>query len=1157
MRKIFLLVLAMVVAFIGSSVYSAGMPLPFFEDFTGIAEGDIPADWSRDDIGWGVAYSDFAGGVSPEIQFRKIQAEGTGVFRLSTPPIDGTTESNIVLTFKHYARLGVSFILSIQTSIDGGVSWQEQWSIAGEGWKGEVVVYLDGVADHEFILSFVFDGDAPRYNFWCIDDICIAETRELDMLNPLGQGSVVPYVGKHNLPFMQEITLRALPSSTWYAVENAPNPNPFKFDPADLGSFSNIGTNDIGLRGGTWAAGKWYVTSKTGLYTINPENGAMTLVGLTGYSFGMGIAYDELNDIMYGCLNASLYIINRSTGVATWIGEITPGHNISDIAYGDGLLYTVDGGGRIFTYDLETQTGALLGQSIYGKGYSLEYDKDHGRLFMTFKQDKLYLAEIDTTDGSATRLFEFDHMQGADGFAIPYHINHQWEFDHWDVDGVFYSDDPTAPLMMDTDYTAQAFFTTPSTVYTLTMLESAGVGTGTVSPSVGTHSYVEKAKAYLLATPDFGFLVDYWEVDGAYYSNNRGIRLVMSADYTAQIFFKKAKILTMLPPGGAGSGTVMPEPASYAYDFGDVVEISAVPQYGSRFDYWEINGLVYSTSRTETIVMDDDYTVQAIFEREEPRSLPFIEDFTDVEVGTIPEGWYRSDTQWKITDGWLAGGKERGELAFLINSSTFRHSFVVLPPIDGTAVSDIFIQFNHTLNYDFQDMLIGVQTSIDDGASWQYQWLEYVDYYISEETRVVDLSPVAGKVFLLAFVVEFWLDYPPSWHIDDILIGEPVELTIAEPIMGSGTTWPPFGVYTHVKDTAFTVVTLGDPGYKFDYWEVDGEWYSGDFIAKLMMDAEHTIQPFYTVDPDQFCSHNCLFAQPIAFNKPEYLHASDLYRPYKFPADDFTDVTEPIYGVEFWGINRDNSNRACNKTSLDFIIRFYEYGPLPGALVHEEIITVTKVTTAAFMYDNFHKNDHIYKYTGMLSTPLTLENGWFSVQAVESGDCVFYWIDAGPIGSDYPSVLNINGNWKYAYPEYNFAFCLLGEPIPDHPLGVRLEMPETAHPEDEFYVTGYLDNPGDPLREVPTFFILEVYGKFWFWPSWVYFDYPEYAEIDFRLIDVPFGTTEIVVVPPFEWPDTGSDIVTGLGFYGAMLNPEMTDIMGEIAYKEWGYGPSR
>ncbi len=128
-------------------------------------------------------------------------------------------------------------------------------------------------------------------------------------------------------------------------------------------------------------------------------------------------------------------------------------------------------------------------------------------------------------------------------------------------------------------------------------------------------------------------------------------------------------------------------------------------------------------------------------------------------------------------------------------------------------------------------------------------------------------------------------------------------------------------------------------------------------------------------------------------------------------------------------------------------------------------------------------------------------------------------------------------------------------PTPSYPLGVRLDMPEMAHPGDEFSIIGYLDNPDEPLIDVATFFILEVYGKFWFWPSWALFDYPEHADIDFRNINVPTGTTEVIVIPSFDWPDTGQDIVTGLGFFGAMLNQEMDDIMGGFAFKEWGYGP--
>jgi hypothetical protein len=129
------------------------------------------------------------------------------------------------------------------------------------------------------------------------------------------------------------------------------------------------------------------------------------------------------------------------------------------------------------------------------------------------------------------------------------------------------------------------------------------------------------------------------------------------------------------------------------------------------------------------------------------------------------------------------------------------------------------------------------------------------------------------------------------------------------------------------------------------------------------------------------------------------------------------------------------------------------------------------------------------------------------------------------------------------------------EPTPTHPLGVRIDMPEMAHPGEIFSITGYLDNPDPPMQNVPTFFILEVYGMFWFWPSFTLFDPPDYTDIDFMLIDIATGTTTVSVLDPFPWPDTGQNTVTGLWFFGAILDQNMSQILGDMAAEEFGYGP--
>lgn len=103
-------------------------------------------------------------------------------------------------------------------------------------------------------------------------------------------------------------------------------------------------------------------------------------------------------------------------------------------------------------------------------------------------------------------------------------------------------------------------------------------------------------------------------------------------------------------------------------------------------------------------------------------------------------------------------------------------------------------------------------------------------------------------------------------------------------------------------------------------------------------------------------------------------------------------------------------------------------------------------------------------------------------------------------------------------------------------------------------MTGYLDNPGpETLTAVPTVFALEVYGAFWFWPGWVSYDPPQSREFDYDLRDINMGSSRVYVVPEFTWPETTGSL-TGLRFYGALLNSEMSRILGQMAMVEWGYG---
>ena len=48
------------------------------------------------------------------------------------------------------------------------------------------------------------------------------------------------------------------------------------------------------------------------------------------------------------------------------------------------------------------------------------------------------------------------------------------------------------------------------------------------------------------------------------------------------------------------------------------------------------------------------------------------------------------------------------------------------------------------------------------------------------------------------------------------------------------------------------------------------------------------------------------------------------------------------------------------------------------------------------------------------------------------------------------------------------------------------------------------------------------------------------------------GTAAIAVLPLFVWPDTRDDTMSGLYFYGAMLQPDFSNILGSWDAVEFG-----
>ncbi len=143
-------------------------------------------------------------------------------------------------------------------------------------------------------------------------------------------------------------------------------------------------------------------------------------------------------------------------------------------------------------------------------------------------------------------------------------------------------------------------------------------------------------------------------------------------------------------------------------------------------------------------------------------------------------------------------------------------------------------------------------------------------------------------------------------------------------------------------------------------------------------------------------------------------------------ADNFSGLTSPITGVEFWGINwyYDNGWHASDvEDPMTFDIKFYNnaaagYGP--GALVDSFSVTLNRTTVDSVTFSG----EPVYMYHADLSHSVTLSEGWISIQGTSVSsptDPWFLWSES-PIGDYYSTLSTDSGSsWDIVNPDYSFA----------------------------------------------------------------------------------------------------------------------------------------
>jgi hypothetical protein len=171
----------------------------------------------------------------------------------------------------------------------------------------------------------------------------------------------------------------------------------------------------------------------------------------------------------------------------------------------------------------------------------------------------------------------------------------------------------------------------------------------------------------------------------------------MTDDHTLQPIF--ARVNYTLTITAAAGGTTNPAPGTYTHSGGTVVQVTAMPNSGYRFDHWVLDGSPAGSANPISVLMNSSHTLQAVF----AETHTLVITVSDGGTTNPPPGTYVYNVPTYVTvtaipytnyrfDHWVYDGENIGSAnpvtVYAGSSHTLKAVFVYsVPPVGGYAVS--------------------------------------------------------------------------------------------------------------------------------------------------------------------------------------------------------------------------------------------------------------------------------------------------------------------------------------------------------------------------------------------------------------------------------------------------------------------------------------
>ena len=424
-----------------------------------------------------------------------------------------------------------------------------------------------------------------------------------------------------------------------------------------------------------------------------------------------------------------------------------------------------------------------------------------------------------------------------------------WQFDGWDNgEGCTVPDPANNTVLMNSNKAVKAIFTEiPKVNYTLTVSKS---GNGTVSPDVGEHSYLEGTVVTMSAIAAAGWQFDGWDNGEGFTVPDSNNTVLMDQNRAVKaIFTEIPKVNYTLIVSKSGNGTVSPDVGEHSYLEGTVVTMSAIAAAGWQFDGWD-NGEGFTVpDSNNTVLMDQNRAVKAIF-TEIPKVnytltvsktgngtvSPDVGEHSYLE-GTVVTMSAIAAAGWQF-DGWDNGegftvpdsnnsvlmDRNRAVKAIFTEIPKANYTLTVSQEGDGTVTPSSGVYLEGTV----------VTLSAVPAAGWQFDgWADGEVYTVpdSNNTVLMDRDRAVKAIFTEISKVYY-------------------TLTVSQE--GDGTVTPSSGVY--LEGTVVTLSAVPAAGWQFDGW-ADGEVYTiPDSNNTVLMDRDRAVKAIFTEkdEPTQY-----------------------------------------------------------------------------------------------------------------------------------------------------------------------------------------------------------------------------------------------------------------------------------------------------------------